>query len=177
MDKRLRQRILAHLESQHGSREAGNIMRLLADHLAQLPGGSQEFLLKAAEQLEQGLPVQYVTGTAWFYGRPFIVTRDVLIPRPETEEIVHWILSDIRQAAVAPLRGIDIGTGSGCIALTLKLEHPGLMMEAVDVSPGAIDVAQRNADHLEASIELRTRDFLSTGFSLNGRYDVIVSNP
>jgi release factor glutamine methyltransferase len=129
-----------------------------------------EFLL--AQRLE-GVPIAYLVGTREFYGRPFLVSPDVLIPRPDTELLVEQALACIPpDQAVAVL---DLGTGSGCIAITLALEHPLARVTAVDRSPAALAIAQRNAELLNARIEFLTSDWFD---ALAGRrFDLIVSNP
>lgn len=128
-------------------------------------------------------PVQHIIGTQEFYGRPFIVNRLVLIPRPETEHLVEAALairpvpSRIRPFRVRPFRILDIGTGSGILAITLALEWPDAGITATDISTAALAVAQQNADALGAAH--RIRFLVSDLFSaLDGqRFDCIVSNP
>jgi len=125
-----------------------------------------------AQRLE-GVPVAYLVGTREFYGRPFLVSPDVLIPRPDTELLVERALACIPpDQAVAVL---DLGTGSGCIAITLALERPLARVTAVDRSPAALAMAQRNADLLSARVEFLISDWFA---ALAGRrFDLIVSNP
>src|SRR6188768_4305859 len=93
------------------------------------------------ERLVNGEPVQYIAGYAWFYGLRFNVNHDVLIPRPETEELVEWILSDVKSYPDKKVRILDIGTGSGCIAVVLKnYLRDRAEVVALDVSPGALKV-------------------------------------
>ena len=129
----------------------------------------------AAEALLAGRPIQYITGKAWFMGEAYAVNDQVLIPRPETEELVEWI---IEYAAIKgnALRILDIGTGSGCIAIALKKALPEATVSAIDISTGAIKIAQANAAALNAEIEFTCLDILNTAF-LPGQYDVIISNP
>jgi len=120
-----------------------------------------------------GEPVAYILGEREFYGRPFRVSPATLIPRPETEHLVEAALA--RLPVAAPLRVLDIGTGSGCIAITLKLERPDWRVTAVDISPAALDVARANAANLKAGVEWLESDLLA---ALPGRrFDLIVSNP
>ena len=129
----------------------------------------------AATALLAGRPIQYITGKTWFMGEPYIVNDQVLIPRPETEELVDWV---IEYAAIKgkALRILDIGTGSGCIAIAIKKALPEAIVSAIDISTGAIKIAATNAATLKADIEFTCLDILNTAF-LPGQYDVIVSNP
>lgn len=130
---------------------------------------------KAATELAAGRPIQYITGKAWFMGEPYTVNDQVLIPRPETEELVDWIIeyAEIKGKA---LRILDIGTGSGCIAIALKKALPEAKVSAIDISTNALKIAASNADGLNAEIEFIPLDILNTAF-LPDQYDVIVSNP
>jgi len=129
----------------------------------------------AANQLLAGRPIQYITGKAWFMGAAYAVNEQVLIPRPETEELVDWVIeyAEIKGKA---LRILDIGTGSGCIAIALKKALPEATIVAIDISTNAIKIAESNAVALNAEIEFVALDILNTAF-LPGQYDVIVSNP
>lgn len=119
----------------------------------------------------QGEPVAYIVGQREFYGRPIRVSPATLIPRPETEHLVEAALQRAPQNA----RVLDIGTGSGCIALSLKLERPDLMVTAVDVSAAALGIARANAAELNAEVEFIESDLFT---ALDGRrFDLIASNP
>lgn len=125
-----------------------------------------------------GVPAQYIIGEQEFYGRSFEVTPAVLIPRPETELLVEAVLKYGNQLAPQPgerLTAVDIGTGSGAIAVTLALEAKGLRMLASDISPQALDVARRNASRLGADVEFRQGNLLEPFAGLAP--DMIVSNP
>lgn len=139
---------------------------------------AQERINKIFERLVNGEPVQYIAGHAWFYGLKFKVNQEVLIPRPETEELVEWILSDVRLSPTNKIRILDIGTGSGCIAVVLK-KHLGqrAFITAMDISAGALQVALDNSRSLKAEINFCKRDFLSEGVAGLGQFDIIVSNP
>jgi release factor glutamine methyltransferase len=117
-----------------------------------------------------GIPLQYIVGRQEFYGRYFHVTRDVLIPRPETEYIVESVL----ETRPIHCRILDIGTGSGCIAVTLALEIPGAQVFAADISERALKVARENALSLRASVGFVCMDVLD---AVSGKFDFIVSNP
>lgn len=120
-----------------------------------------------------GEPVAYLTGTREFFGHPFVITPDVLIPRPDTELLVELALA--RVAPDRPATILDLGTGSGCIAITLALERPNARVTAVDRSAAALAVARRNAALLDADVEFLTSDwFEALG---NRRFNCIVSNP
>ena len=129
------------------------------------------------ERLMQHEPVQYLLNEAWFGGLKFYVDKRVLIPRPETEELVEWIIND-NKAPSHNLKILDIGTGSGCIPISLKLKIPTAEIWACDISPGALEVAKRNATAHEMDINFVQLDFLDTN-SLQQlhSFDVIVSNP
>lgn len=119
-------------------------------------------------------PVQYVLGEAWFYEMKFFVNEHVLIPRPETEELVELVTSyKLPSASI-----LDIGTGSGCIPITLKKKLPKTEITAIDVSAEALSVAKRNAANLHADINFKELDFLNEqNWHELDSYDVIVSNP
>lgn len=134
---------------------------------------------KAAElnkifgRLMEGEPVQYVLGRAEFCGRWFDVRPGVLIPRPETEELCAWITADSKVSASPKV--LDIGTGSGCIAITLQLDMPESNVTAWDISADALDVARENAKQLGANVNFVKQDALNA--KPEGEWDVIVSNP
>jgi release factor glutamine methyltransferase len=123
-----------------------------------------------------GEPAQYITGHQEFYGRDFIVTPAVLIPRPETEHLIEALLEIAGAARDVRWSILDIGTGSGCIAVTLAKELPQSTLMAIDISPDALEIAQANAARLEASVEFRQSDLLGT-IEPARLFDVIVSNP
>ena len=143
-----------------------------------LPKQTQERLDEIVERLVNGEPVQYIAGHAWFYGLKFKVNQDVLIPRPETEELVEWILSDVRLLPARDIRILDIGTGSGCIAVVLK-KHLGhrAAITAMDISTRALQVAFDNSQTMGTEINFCQRDFLTEGLTGLGHFDIIVSNP
>ena len=131
---------------------------------------------EALKRLLQNEPVQYVTGISEFAGRQFQVNKHVLIPRPETEELLRWISIEYRYASEMKLRCIDIGTGSGIIPISLKLKNPGWEVSAVDVSEEALQVAKANATNHEADIKFISDDILNPK-QVYEIYDIIVSNP
>jgi release factor glutamine methyltransferase len=130
---------------------------------------------QAAAELKAGKPIQYVIGKAWFMGEAYSVNEHVLIPRPETEELVDWIL-EYAEIKGTDLRILDIGTGSGCIAIALKKALPNSKVTAIDISTNALKVAAENASILNVEIDFIPLDILNTAF-LPDQYDVIVSNP
>ena len=134
---------------------------------------AQDKLKEAMGRLLLQEPVQYVLGKAHFYGKDFIVNPNVLIPRKETEELVHLMISDHPN-----FKGniLDLGTGSGCIPITLSLAFPQSKTEAVDVSHKALNTAIDNAKSLHATVDFYQFDILSS-IPLRGFYDLIVSNP
>ena len=131
-------------------------------------------LEKALEGLVRHRPWQYITGESLFYGLPFYVNENVLIPRPETEELVNWIIEDYKNYQ-EPLKIIDIGSGSGAIAISLAKHLPKSSVTALDISEKALQTAQKNAKLNQVKINLLQADILK-GFDLSG-YDIIVSNP
>src|SRR5690606_17681501 len=131
--------------------------------------------IKAA--LAAGKPLQYATGKAWFLNRPFMVNSHVLIPRPETEELVSWIAGDHFKAA-QELHILDIGTGSGCIPISLKLVLPGAEISGCDISDDALAVAGENAKALNADVNFFRCNILDNAETDSlPVYDIIVSNP
>lgn len=129
----------------------------------------------ALARLQAREPIQYILGCTEFYGLPFQVNKHTLIPRPETEELVDWILSHFQnQDAVLDI--LDIGTGSGCIAVALAKNLPRAGISALDISHKAIALAKENASNNQVSVTFSDQDILDTK-SLEKKYDVIVSNP
>jgi len=121
----------------------------------------------------EGVPIAYLVGAREFYGRPFLVSADVLIPRPDTELLVERALARIPSDQAVDV--LDLGTGSGCIAITLALERPLARVTAADRSAAALAIARRNADILNARVEFLSSDWFA---ALAGRrFDLIVSNP
>lgn len=126
------------------------------------------------ERLKQHEPIQYIFGKAWFHNLVLRVDRNVLIPRPETEELVQLVLDS--QLSASGLRIADVGTGSGCIALALKKERPHWAVSGCDVSPEALAVASSNARDNRLAVDFFLLDLHSDEF-LTARFDVVVSNP
>lgn len=135
-----------------------------------------QWLEAAVERLEQGEPIQYVLGWAWFCGLRFGVKPGVLIPRPETEWLVDSVCADSSAQNARKLRVLDIGTGSGCIALSIKRRLPEAYVEAWDISPEALAIAADNARSLGLDVAFRQHDALNLTPDADA-WDVIVSNP
>ena len=135
----------------------------------------QESLLRSiTDRLQQGEPLQYIEGKAPFCGMEFAVNSSVLIPRPETAELVDWIVCE--HATQQP-RILDLGTGSGCIAIALSKQLPQATIEACDISAEALTIAKENARMNEAPVSFFTHDMLDLGTPLPHSYDILVSNP
>lgn len=124
-------------------------------------------------QLHKEIPIQYILGKAHFFGLVFEVNDHVLIPRPETEELVQWILNI---SPAGPIKILDIGTGSGCIAIALATHLPDAEVFAIDVSTSALQMASRNAQRNNTRVTFIEKDILATG-NLDQSFDIIVSNP
>lgn len=141
------------------------------------------------KQLLTNRPVQYVLNEAWFYGLKFEVNENVLIPRPETEELVDWIVKEIESEKWkvksfvtkphnSPLTILDIGTGSGCIPIAIKKNIPAAEVTAIDVCSEALHTAINNAVTHQTEINFQLLDFLDESkWNELGTYDIIVSNP
>jgi release factor glutamine methyltransferase len=133
------------------------------------------------EQLKKEIPIQYLLGKTSFYGLDFEVNENVLIPRPETEELVEWILSNnliIQKSNLetSGLKILDIGTGSGCIAISLAKNLPNAQVYAIDVSEKALATAKKNAEINNVNVTFITQNILETE-DLKQQFDIIVSNP
>jgi release factor glutamine methyltransferase len=169
-----------------------NAGELLMRHLLKMDRSqllaNQRLVLKDEVKLEfvrgvtdhiHGTPIQHIIGSEEFYGRRFSVNEHVLIPRPETEELVYHTLEKIRKhfEAADELQLADIGTGSGAIAVTLKSEEPDLSVYAVDISGEALGIAWKNAEELQAEVAFFEGDLLEPLISQGLKVDVLVSNP
>ena len=177
------------LEEQFPQREAEQLMRILLEDLFDIDQKRQLMepklridelqyaqLEHAVKQLLEGVPVQYVTGKAWFDGLLFQVDESVLIPRPETEELVQRISQTVPNDK--PIRIWDIGTGSGCIAVALAKRFPQAEVKAFDVSTVALEMASRNAEYNKVQVEFVCDDVLHPRLeSWLQPVDLVVSNP
>lgn len=188
-------RLLAQLYEIYNDREGANIADWVIEYVTgqrkidrimykNLPVTDEQTnqLENITGQLLQHRPVQYVLGEAWFAGMKFFVDENVLIPRPETEELVNWMIEDLKknQQSIFNIQYsvLDIGTGSGCIAIALKRKLPQASIFALDVSAAALKVAQKNAKDQDVLIEFFQYDFLNeSGWTEIRKFDVLVSNP
>ena len=192
------------LSTVYDESEAHNIAALVMEHITQanklerikkqdepLDVHQLHHLTELKQRLLQHEPVQYVLGEAWFYHMKLYVDKHVLIPRPETEELVHWIINDVKAKgldvfekgatdadATTQLKILDIGTGSGCIALALKNAMPEAEVWGCDVSEEALNVARRNGSELDIRVDFQGVDILDEAQQrLLPTVDIIVSNP
>lgn len=149
---------------------------ILCGGVEQLAAADVEWLEQAVSRLEHQEPIQYVLGWAWFCCHRFGVQTGVLIPRPETEWLVDRAVAIAKAAGGRQLRILDIGTGSGCIAISIKKALPEAYVEAWDISDDALAIAAANAKELEADVRMCRRDALAAEAGAE-RWDIIVSNP
>ena len=182
--RELLDQLTARLTGLYDAREARSIALIALAELAGLPLSAlltdpgapmaADGFEAMATQLAAGRPVQYVVGHTEFYGHRFTVREGVLIPRPETEELVSWVVHDERRARAL----LDVGTGSGCIAASLALALPGAEVCAADLSDAALAIAAENCRTLGARVTLRRADALGgLDEAFPGPFDAIVSNP
>ncbi|MFT5231085.1 MAG: release factor glutamine methyltransferase [Planctomycetota bacterium] len=135
----------------------------------------EPLFVEALQKLQRSEPIQYILGKTEFFGHPFKVNKHTLIPRPETEELVAWILADQKNNS-SEIHILDIGTGSGCIAISLAKELENAKVSALDISKGALEVARENAKKNIVEVDFVQRDIL-TSEAVAASYDIIVSNP
>ena len=129
------------------------------------------------QRLKNNEPIQYILGHAYFYGENYIVDENVLIPRPETEELVEWILQDYNNKKINLL---DIATGSGCIAISIKKDKSQSNIEAIDISEKALEIARKNNELVDNKVHFHKADALNLHADKNfndKKWDVIISNP
>ena len=148
---------------------------VLANVSTQLTDNITKAIQQAITELQTAKPIQYILGETEFFSNRFFVDENLLIPRPETEELVDWVLQTCPDKTY-PLHILDVGTGSGCIAISLAKALPEAQVTAIDVSPKAIAVAQRNAERNGIKVQFLQRDILQTE-TLPEKYDIIISNP
>ena len=178
-------KLVGDLEPIYGLGEAESIARILFEDafgernkLSQevLSDANETRLLSYTDRLLKKEPIQYILGEADFYGLKFLVSPAVLIPRFETEELVYTILNHLNTRSSLN-RVLDIGTGSGCIPITLKHQRTDLDVSAIDISDSALAIAQQNAVRHGVDVSFSIRDILSRAEWSNEKFDLIVSNP
>ena len=151
-----------------------NPLKISMDRYRLLTTNQQEVLAGILKRLLTYEPVNYILGEADFMGLKFKVDSNVLIPRPETEELVEWILEE--NSSKENLSIIDLGTGSGCIPISLSFKMPVATVAGIDISEGALEVAQRNNELNKTAVRFSRFDILNEELGTN-TYDIIVSNP
>jgi len=179
------------LDTIYGVNEVDSFFYLLIDYHFNLPKyitalepnyviskDDESKLFSALPQLNEQIPIQYIIGETEFYGLPFKVNENVLIPRPETEELVEWIINDVDSK---PTSILDIGTGSGCIAIALAKKLSSSNISALDVSEDALKIAKHNAELNTVDVQFIKANILTKpSWNLESQaleFDVIVSNP
>lgn len=161
------------MENLTGSKKAERMLYKNAD----ITSKEEVLLRQYTERLLQHEPVQYILNESWFCGLRFYVDKNVLVPRPETEELVEWVVSNCK-FPVDQLRILDIGSGSGCISVSLKRRIRRAEVWGCDVSDAALAVAKKNAESLGTDVNFVQLDFLdSTTWQLLPSFDIIISNP
>jgi len=183
---KLYRQVLEELIPLYDKKEAGQLAKMLMeevlsisfekimiDEKLEIDPSILDLFQEKIDLVKKYLPIQYALGKAHFYGRDFVVNPNVLIPRQETEELIREILIDNKKPN---LNILDIGSGSGCICITLALELPNSKVTALDVNGGALDVTLKNAEQYGLTITCLLEDILSMDH-LPGKYDIIVSNP
>ncbi|HEY1871619.1 MAG TPA: peptide chain release factor N(5)-glutamine methyltransferase [Chitinophagaceae bacterium] len=188
--EKARKEIFASINCIYEKDEANNIAELALEHVTRLSRieillnksialskDQNELLAKITTRLQHHEPIQYILNEAWFGGMKFYVDKNVLIPRPETEELVEWILKEVKSQK-SKVKILDVGTGSGCIAITLKNKLPSAEVWACDKSDEALTVARMNADSLKATVDFISLNFLDvTQRRQLPQFDIVVSNP
>ncbi|MEH6536278.1 MAG: peptide chain release factor N(5)-glutamine methyltransferase [Psychroserpens sp.] len=182
------------LDELYGKNEVDSFFNLVMEHYLKLDRmhlfmepehvvtkTEEQPLFEALNQLKLEQPIQYILGETEFYSLPFKVNEHTLIPRPETEELVALIIDNVTSSAVKkPLKILDIGTGTGCIAISLAKHLIKAQVSAIDVSEGALEIAKQNAELNEVGVAFIQDDILKTcysAFDAESNYDIIVSNP
>jgi release factor glutamine methyltransferase len=178
--------IVSRLQSVYSERESVNIARWLFEEKTSLNAQSnedisirnREILERSFDRLMKGEPLDYILGNTSFYGRSFKVNEHVLIPRPETEGLVEQCVLDLRGRRGGVTNVLDIGTGSGCIAITIHKEVDSVKVLGIDISEEALKVALANQEILNADVRFELHDILDeTKDTALGEFDLIVSNP
>lgn len=185
------QYLIHQLQSVYDASEASNIAVWVLEsitnfnRLAQKIHSSEVLDVNQAQKMESYIrellnhrPVQYVLGECYFMDMKLFVDENVLVPRPETEELVDWVIKYCQSQGIGAISILDVGTGSGCIALALKKHLPKSKVTAIDISAGALDIAQRNATDLGLEINFMQSNILNEKEWGNlSAFDIIVSNP
>lgn len=144
----------------------------------ELPAEHLKAIDHILDELKTGKPIQYILGHTEFYGLTFKVNPSVLIPRPETEELVEWVISSVGSWRLAVGNLLDIGTGSGCIAISLKKNLPEVHVSAIDISPEALKTAKENAELNDVHVDFIHANILNEKFDIeNSKFEIIISNP
>jgi release factor glutamine methyltransferase len=186
--KKYKSNFIEELSSIYDEMEAESFFYLILEHLHQLKridlALNPDFEISESDkvrweniftELKTQKPIQYILGETEFYGLKFIVDENVLIPRPETEELVELIVSNFK-SQTSKLRILDIGTGSGCIPISLKKNLPNAEVFAIDVSENALEIAKKNAKLNGVEVNFILKNILETN-DLEQQFDIIVSNP
>lgn len=185
------QHIISSLSGNYDNRESKNVAQIIIEHLTGFSNSERRLhknnllsfedeqqLKKIIKALQKDKPLQYVLQEAWFSGMKFFVNETVLIPRPETEELVEWIVQNSNEVAFNKAGILDMGTGSGCIAISLKKKLPGIPVSALDYQTQIINLAKKNAAANNTKVEFYTKDMLQyEAMKSLPVFDVIVSNP
>lgn len=181
--KDLLNRIATELSTVYDREESMAIARYVSDYMAEskmlnpdaeVEQTEETWLEEVLSRLKKSEPVQYVLGFAYFMGRRYVVNKDVLIPRPETEELLELVYKKSERGSFT---AIDIGTGSGCIAVELSKKYPKARVYAVDVSERALAVASENSKNQNVQINFVSDDILHPAMEKYPTFDLIVSNP
>lgn len=149
--------------------------QILRNENTEVPAQKMLLFQRALDELKTQKPIQYILGETEFYGLVFKVNPSVLIPRPETEELVDWIVQDFKDANQT-IKITEVGTGSGCISVSLAKNNSNFQLTAMDISAEALAIAKQNADLNQISIDFIQQDVLATQ-QLENEVDVLVSNP
>lgn len=186
--QKLKADFVNNLKDIYAENEAGNLFNLVIENLTGIelrnnrsatftPDGCFMKMWNDIEKrLRKSEPIQYILNEAWFYDIPFYVNKSVLIPRPETEELVNWVIKDHKEAKELSI--LDVGTGSGCIPIILKRKIPAARITSCDISNAALEVAQKNARKHKTEINFIQSDFLKAeNWPFFSKSDIIISNP
>lgn len=185
------QLIISSLAGNYEMREAKNIAQIIIEHLTGfsnterlihknkvLPLAGEQHVKKIIKALQKDTPLQYVLGEAWFAGMKFFVNASVLIPRPETEELVEWIVDNKKEIDFNEAGILDMGTGSGCIAIALKKKLPAIPVMALDYQTKIINLARKNAAANKVQVTFLKKNLLQAEEMKSlPVFDVMVSNP